>query len=195
MVDVYGIKINREMDKDTFNVLMNMLSIEKINKVNKFKQDTDAQRCLLGDILAKFTICEKFNIDKSQLKYSYNSYGKPTILYPKGIHFNISHSGDWVVCAVDNQPIGIDLEIILPISFKIAKRFFTEIEYNDLMKKNEKDRLDYFYSLWTLKESYIKAIGKGLSIPLNSFSFRIEHDDIKLKTENDYSFFFLETKN
>jgi 4'-phosphopantetheinyl transferase len=120
------------------------------------------------------------------LKFDYNEYGKPCILEPKDIHFNISHSGDWVVCAIDNKPIGIDVETIKPIDLNIARRFFTVEEYNHLMKKDEYNRIRYFYMLWTLKESYIKAIGKGLKIPLNSFSFTIENGNVNINTQNEF---------
>lgn len=185
MVDIYGIKILRQMDQDTFDNLLNLVAPEKRERINRFAFFEDAQRCLLGDLLARYAICNRFNIKSSQLKFGRNEYGKPILTEHKDIHFNLSHAGDWVVCAADNAPVGIDVEVIQPINFDIAKRFFTKAEYNDLMGQDEKNRLHYFYTLWTLKESYIKAVGKGLSIPLNCFSFTIEKENIRLTTKNE----------
>ncbi len=186
MINIYAIKIHKKIDQGTFDSLMSLVSIEKRDRIMRFKLFNDAHRCLLGDLLARYTICNKLNIKNDQLEFGCNKYGKPILLKPEGLHFNISHSGDWVVCAVDTQPIGIDIEVIKPIDFNIAERFFTENEYSDLMNQNENDRLKYFYRLWTLKESYIKAAGKGLSIPLNSFAFTIKHQDILLTTDNEF---------
>ncbi|GKX30040.1 4'-phosphopantetheinyl transferase [Vallitalea longa] len=187
MVSIYGIKINDDIDKNIFNKLLCIVSSEKKNKILKFRSKKDAQRSLFGDLLARYVICNKLNIKNEQLEFDVNKYGKPNLIRPEGYHYNISHSGDWVVCAFDNHPIGIDVEVIKPIDFNIAKKFYTEFEYTDLMNQKENNRLNYFYRLWTLKESYIKADGKGLSIPLNSFSFSINNQDIELMTENEFN--------
>ena len=186
MVSIYGININNDIDECTLKKLMNFTSSEKITKIKKYRFLKDSKRTLLGDILARYIICNKQNIPNSQLEFKCNEYGKPELINPSGYYYNISHSGKWVVCAFDNHPIGIDVEVIKPIEMKIAKRFFTESEYNDLMNIDEDDRLKYFYKLWTLKESYIKADGKGLTIPLDSFSFSIENGHINLTTKNEY---------
>ena len=105
-------------------------------------------------------------------------------------HFNISHSGDWVVLATGPSPLGIDVERIKDIDLDIAKRFFSGREYDDLMLKPDEERFSYFFNLWTLKESYIKAVGKGLSLPLDSFSMVMEDNRITIKTESDDNRFF-----
>jgi len=187
MVDIYGIKIHKGINEIAFNNLLTLVAPEKKDRIKKFKFFNDAQRCLLGDSLARYVICNKLGIKNSQLKFSNNKYGKPVLLEPQGLNFNISHSGNWVVFAIDNKPVGIDVETIKPINFDIAKRFFTEVEYNDLMAKDDNERLRYFYTLWTLKESYIKSVGKGLSISLNSFAIHIEYDNIWINTNKKFS--------
>lgn len=92
-----------------------------------------------------------------------------------------------MVCAAGNEPVGIDVEIIKPVDFSIAKRFFSVDEYRNLTSKEKDRQLRYFYMLWTLKESYIKAVGKGFSIPLNSFSINIESDSIQINTKNEFN--------
>jgi 4'-phosphopantetheinyl transferase len=84
------------------------------------------------------------------------------------------------------------VEQIKPIDFAIAKRFFSSTEYDDLMEKEEHERLNYFYDLWTLKESYIKARGKGLSIPLDSFSIRKHNTTITVTSNRDESWYFIQ---
>ena len=81
--------------------------------------------------------------------------------------------------------MGIDVEMIKPIDFKIAERFFSRDEYISLINQPEEIKLMYFYMIWTLKESYIKTEGKGLSIPLNSFIIRIEDNDISVTVDNE----------
>ena len=66
--------------------------------------------------------------------------------------------------------IGVDIEKIQLIDLKVAQRFFSEKEYEDLIAKTSSERIAYFYDLWTLKESLTKTLGIGLTIPLNSFS-------------------------
>ncbi len=187
MAQFYSMQVQPNIDSNRFNRLLNLTSEEKRKRINRFKFFIDAKRCLLGDLLSRFALCKQLQVQNNTLCFHSNRYGKPMLIEPNNYYFNISHSGDWVVCAVDDQPIGIDIEVIKEIDFDLARRFFSKLEYVDLMNQPEKNRLSYFYTLWTLKESYIKAIGKGLSIPLGSFSFQIDHNGIHLKSSLDFA--------
>lgn len=185
MFETYILEIDRNIEKDDFDRLLSSVSKKQKERISQFHRFEDAQRTLLGDVLARYAICKKLGIRNRDLVFEKNEYGKPLLLKPSGIHFNISHSGNWVVCAVDSNVVGIDIEIIRKIDFKIAERFFSRDEYLSLINQPKKTKLKYFYMIWTLKESYIKAEGKGLSIPLNSFTIRMEDNDICVTVGNE----------
>lgn len=173
MLETYILKIDKNIERSDFDKLLGFVSEEKKKRINRFHRLEDAQMTLLGDVLVRYAICKRTETKNRNLVFGTNEYGKPILLEQYGIHFNISHSGNWVACAVDDNPVGIDVETIKPIDFKIAERFFSSYEYFLLMNQPIEKRLKYFYRIWTLKESYIKAEGKGLSIPLNSFSINV----------------------
>lgn len=183
-LDTYILSIDRNIGKDDFARLLSCISEEKRERICRFNHQEGAQRALLGDVLARYAICKRLGVKNSNLIFGTNDYGKPILREPNGIHFNISHSGNWVVCAVDDTAVGIDVEIIKPIDHRVAERFFSEDEYISLINQPEETRLKYFYMIWTLKESYIKMEGKGLSIPLNSFTVRIKSNGISVYIEN-----------
>ncbi|MGG2065341.1 4'-phosphopantetheinyl transferase superfamily protein [Bacillus sp. S14(2024)] len=133
----------------------------------------DINRTLIGDLLIRSLICQKYKINNEEIRFIYNEYGKPFVENLSDFHFNISHSGEWVVCATANSNVGIDIEKVSEIeALKLANEFFSEEEFYDLSNIDSDEQVNYFYDLWTLKESYIKTIGKGLYIPLNSFSIK-----------------------
>ena len=150
-------------------------------KIQKFRQPEDQLRTLCGELLLQRYALERWRIPPSGLVKKYNAYGKPELAEYPSCHYNISHSGDWVVAAFDYNPVGIDIESAAnPIEISIAERFFSPTEVSLLQEQNEEQQQSLFYDLWTLKESYIKAEGAGLSIPLDSFSFEFqEHNKIK----------------
>ncbi|GIP42631.1 hypothetical protein J45TS6_10900 [Paenibacillus sp. J45TS6] len=150
-------------------------------KIQKFRQPEDQLRTLCGELLLQRYALERWGIPPSGLVKKYNAYGKPELAEYRSCHYNISHSGDWVVAAFDYNPVGIDIESAAnPIEISIAERFFSPTEVSLLQEQNEEQQQSLFYDLWTLKESYIKAEGAGLSIPLDSFSFEFqEHNKIK----------------
>jgi len=84
--------------------------------------------------------------------------------------------------------LGVDIEEIKQIDMKIAERFFSPQEYRDLMEQQVSQQLEYFFKLWSLKESYIKAEGKGLSIPLDSFSFSFDNEEISLSLHREVDY-------
>jgi len=187
MVDIYSIQINSNLDNDIMDSLKQLVSEERREKVERFKFQQDSLRSLLGDLLSRYAICTRTRYKNCQLKFALNAYNKPVLAEIKNLHFNVSHSGNWVVCAIADEVVGIDVEEIKPIDYGIAKSFFTEEEYCNLISHDEENRLKYFYSIWTLKESYLKADGRGLSLPLNSFSIDIKHDKISVVTSNELS--------
>ena len=182
MVDTYVLLIDRNLDNSEFNSLLSCVSDDKRDRINSFYRFEDKQRSLLGDILTRYSICKRLGIRNDNIVFGINEYGKPDLLGPDDIHFNISHSEDLVVCAVDSKLVGVDVELIKPIDFEIAERFFSRDEYISLLSKKDELRLKYFYTLWTLKESYIKAEGSGLSIPLDSFTIIEENKRITIQT-------------
>lgn len=92
--------------------------------------------------------------------------GKPYLRDYPGVQFNLSHSGGWGVCALSETPVGVDVELVRPLRQQVAKRFFTAVEQEWLATRP----VEEFFRLWTRKESFTKALGKGLTLPLDSFS-------------------------
>lgn len=193
---VYSVKLNKRISAQGFESLMAYVSQEEREKVKKLRKWEDAQRTLIVDILLRYVLGKELNTGNEELSFGTNEHGKPFVRSRDDINFSVSHSGEWIACAVHDLPLGIDIELIQSLDYySIAKCFFSEDEYNDLTNKNHSKRLSYFYELWTLKESYIKAVGKGLSIPLDSFSIRVNRDDITLETPNEYGNWFFKQYN
>ncbi|KFM95696.1 4-phosphopantetheinyl transferase [Bacillus clarus] len=191
MLDVYAVKLDTNISKKKFDILLASVSNEKRERINRFYRLEDAQRTLLGDILVRYIICKKLNIENYEIDFRVNKYGKPYIVNFDHIHFNISHSGDWVVGCCGTSSVGIDIERVEAVDISIAEQFFSLKEYNALKSQNPLKKESFFYELWTLKESYIKAVGHGLSIPLNSFTIKFDKNGITaLNPNNSDTYFF-----
>ncbi|WP_265444375.1 4'-phosphopantetheinyl transferase family protein [Acetivibrio straminisolvens] len=190
MVELFGIKLANSIERDLYEKALNFLPNETKDKIKRFRRYEDSLMSLTAELLKRAIVCLKLGINNESVKFNRSAYGKPYLEGHEDFHFNLSHSGSWVVCAVSSKPVGIDVEKIKEIDLDIAKRFFSKEEVSDLFSKNGDEKIEYFFELWTLKESYIKADGRGLSLPLNSFSFRIENDNIIFTSNDEPRHFF-----
>lgn len=167
---IYTVKINADLQKDEFQLLASLVTGEKREKIKRFRHAADAQRALVGDVLSRYALCGNLGLRNHELIISANGHGKPLVQNRADVHFNLTHAGRYVACCVGDGPVGIDVEEIRPVDLKIAQRFYTESEYAHLLEQSEALRTERFIELWTMKESFIKLKGAGLSIPLNSFN-------------------------
>lgn len=194
MVDVFGININESIYKKNLNYIIRFISSSKAEKIMKFYDIRDSYRGALGEIIARYAICYRNGLKNQNIEFSISKDGKPNLIFPKKNFFNISHSGDWVICAISNNIVGVDVEMVRKPNLKIAKRFFSASEYEFLLgNSSKKEQEKLFYKIWTLKESYVKADGRGLVIPLNSFSINLNRDIISIYTENNLKNCFFKT--
>ena len=116
--------------------------------------------------------------------YAVTEHGKPFFPALPDFHFNLSHSGGRVLCAVSPSPVGCDIETARRLDLKVARRFFHPDESAWLFSLPEDERPTAFLRLWTCKESFIKAVGLGLSLPLCDFAVSLE-DGAALRQETD----------
>jgi len=172
-INQYGINIMTVSDNQ-ISLMKSLISEERRKKAEKCQFVEDTKRCILAEILILYAIRKSFNADTSEIKFDKLQYGKPVIKNHKEWCFNISHSGNWVVCAVGDHPIGIDVEEMNVWYTSIAEHFFSLHENKRIREfSHEKDRMKEFFKLWTLKESYLKKNGQGLRRRLDSFEFYI----------------------
>ena len=186
MAQIYALKIDGELDESSYQFLNNKTSVEKKNKIENFVRREDALRSLFADLLTRYILIQNLGLKNEAISFKYSSYGKPFVEGFSDVHFNISHSGEWVVCAMDEKPVGIDVEYIAPVDLHIAETYFSNSEKEQLFALKQSEQLHFFYELWTLKESYLKFKGEGLSIPLDSFSIsNVGKRNIVLKCETE----------
>lgn len=170
-MNAYILRIQQNLSQSEFESLSGLVSHDKRTKIQNFRFPSDAQKSLLGDALARYAICRQYGLSNENLRFGANRHGKPFLLGHPSISHNISHSGDYVVCAAGNNgPVGIDVETVKSADMKIAERFFAEDEFAYLRGHPPELQNECFCRLWTMKESYVKMLGRGLSIPLGSFS-------------------------
>ena len=168
MVRVYISNVSNLPDPNENLWIMEGLPEERKNKILRFLQAQDRRQNLAAGLLLKYVL-EQHEIDVSNI--SYGPHGKPEL---PDIYFNLSHSHDYVVCAVSDKPVGCDIEKIGKSRDGVAERFFTKAEWAYLNTFEDEVRLDAFYRIWTMKESYLKMTGEGLAFGLNRIECRFE---------------------
>lgn len=170
MVNVYITNVSNLPDPLINPDIMTDLSAERKQKILKYRQEKDRKQSL-GAGLLLLKVLNEFGKDMNDIYYGEN--GKPEI---EGICFNISHSHDMVVCAVSDRVVGVDIEKIGEIKGNIAKRFFTERENQYLEQFEGQERIEQFFRLWTMKESYMKYTGEGMRLALDRFEFHFDEE-------------------
>jgi 4'-phosphopantetheinyl transferase len=165
-----------DLDRETQAKCAGRLSDDERARAARFVLEHDrnsyvAAHGILRSLLAGYVECRP-----EEVQFSYGAYGKPSVSYPRltdPLSFNLSHShGLGAVAIVRGREIGVDVEKIRPdfASVEVAERYFSSAEVDELRQLPDDRRAEGFFLCWTRKEAYIKALGEGLRIPLNTFS-------------------------
>jgi 4'-phosphopantetheinyl transferase len=174
MIEIFLYDNRDGLEREPYELLYGWMSEVEKEKINRFKLVKDKQNTLIGRTMIKKIISKKMNVKCSDIDFTANKFGKLYLNNDLPLEFNISHSKDLIACSVGTRQNGIDVEKIKNIDGKsISKHFFQEQEHQRLMEMSDQEREICFFNLWTLKESYIKCIGKGLNISLKSFGFDV----------------------
>lgn len=148
-----------------------LLSADEQARVHRFKFDLHRQRFTAARCCLRLLLGAYLNVEPQQIQFTYGPYGKPTlaantaVLCPS-LRFNLAHTDERALYAfTHNRAIGIDLEHIRPMpdALRIAQRFFTVAEANAIAQQPSQQQANAFFTLWTLKEAYLKATGEGLA--------------------------------
>ncbi|AWB65708.1 hypothetical protein C2869_04305 [Saccharobesus litoralis] len=173
-----------------------VVTVDEVSKAKRFHFAKDQTRYLLTRIFIRLLLSDVApEITPKEWQFTQNRWGKPLVdnQTRDQLVFNISHAGDYIVCAICCFPqqdvtleLGVDIEkeqssrdLTL-----LAPRFFTKQEAKYLEQWPQPQKITEFYRLWTLKESFIKAEGKGLSINLDKFRFILESEKIQFKASS-----------
>ncbi|MDT7543434.1 MAG: 4-phosphopantetheinyl transferase [Acidobacteriota bacterium] len=174
--DLHVWRIHLDQCEAVLHEFSKFLSADEMLRADKFhfRRDRDhfvAARGALRDILGGYV-----GLAPGLLRFSYERYGKPALSRETGdelLRFNLSHSHGLALCAVTRgREVGIDLELIREDSsgMEIAERFFSPREVSALRALPPSARTSAFFDCWTRKEAYIKALGEGLTHPLQGFT-------------------------
>ncbi len=173
--------------------LQNLLNHDEREKAQRFSTMLLQCRFIVGRASLRLILGRYLNEEPSELKFEYGEFGKPALKNKNdlcSLHFNMANSHDLGTIAVTNgRHVGIDVEQVRTIEDMdiIALKSFSPFERSVYSTIDPKDRTTAFLRCWTRKEAYLKATGRGLSLPLDQFDvslapgeearlLRVEHD-------------------
>lgn len=183
MVQVYTVNVSN-ITQQEYEILYSVASPDRRLRADRCRRRENAVCYLAAEALLRYAV--KSSLGLSRFTIETNPCGKPSLMGCPDFHFNLSHSGHWVVLACGSTEVGIDVEKIRidEKNAKIACRFFTQEEQRFVFEKEESYNRR-FLEIWTAKESYLKYLGTGMKKSLNSF-------DVCTMTEPRFDTFWLE---
>jgi 4'-phosphopantetheinyl transferase len=175
--DVHIWRADLEIDEYAQRSFLTLLSPDEKNRAQKFRFARDSRNFIAARGILRSLIGRYLAINPAQVSIQYSKFGKPCIANNNFLQFNISHSQNLALLAFTKRfTIGIDVEFVNPeIEAKdIAVNFFAKNEIVSLHALPEKQQALGFFNCWTRKEAFIKAVGEGLSFPLDKFEVSLE---------------------
>lgn len=171
MLHCYYMNVDCDCLDEQSHAFYKKLPIERQERIRRMTNRKLAKKKILTGTFLQSVIQQETGIETDRQQYSHNEAGRPFLANAgKMIDFNLSDSGQYVVMAVSDERVGIDIEYKQRNYLMVAKRFFCKEEYDRILSfEEEEQRNRMFLQYWTMKEAYVKYEGSGLGIPLNSF--------------------------
>ncbi len=171
--------------------ILSMLDKDRQKRAVLIRHKQEAARSIFAGLLLRYAyLCEGYGEDTwQQEKIGHGRYGKPYIIKKTKFHYSLSHSGEWVFCAVDNSPIGADIQELRPWKLSMAERFFAKSEYEWLAAFGadcDREQTKLFYKMWTAKESCVKLTGRGIGAGIDQY--RVNQDFTKINVVDSQEF-------
>jgi len=155
-----------ELSEEELQCALQLLPKERIEKIERTKQKKSQLQSIYAGLLLEYALREQ-GLSGKKLTFLKNPDGKPYIAEYPELFYNLSHSNLYVALVMDEHPVGVDVEGLREGYQKLVTRFFAADEIAVLQ---EQWGDEYFTELWTRKESYLKATGYGMRMPLSGFS-------------------------
>jgi 4'-phosphopantetheinyl transferase len=168
LVDILFAKFTEHFTQSVLNSYLRLLPVNLQQKNARFLRWQDKHSHLIGKLLLDEGL-KQYGYKKTLTELKYSPFGRPYL--NESVDFNISHSGNYVICAIaNNARLGIDIEKVEKIDCSDFINILRTEEWEDIV--NSTDPAFTFFQYWAMKESVIKAEGKGLSIPLKSICIK-----------------------
>ena len=175
VVDLYRVWLRAE--EDTVRHYREVLAVDERERADRFHFPVHRNRFILGRAALRRILGRSLGRPAGEIRFVYGPQGKPEMSpSEKGVEFNVSHTEYLALIAVvPDRQVGVDVESInRQLEWnELAERFFTPAESRYLKSLTAEENRRNFFRLWTAKEAYLKAIGKGLSVGLNKVEFSI----------------------
>ena len=152
--------------------LKEILSSDELVKAGRFHFEKDQKRFIAARGILRRILGHYLDMNPHDIRFEYTSHGKPLLAGISGndtISFNLTHSGAFALYAITRgKDIGIDIERVRDDvdMYQITQRFFSQGEINSLKQIDENKRLELFFQYWTRKEAFLKAMGEGITFPM-----------------------------
>ena len=176
-IQVYYTRFNNQLSNILYDYYLNLLPLSLQLKNAKYRRWQDRHSHLFGKLLLIEGLKNYGYTAEVLNNLKYNEYNRPFI--DPQIDFNISHSGEFVICAIGKDVrLGVDIEQIAKINFDDFCNVMTPEQWNDILFSE--DSLRSFFNYWTIKESVLKGDGRGISIPLTDIHIvenRVRYDN------------------
>lgn len=158
--------------------LYGLLAADERSRADRFHFDRDRRRFIVGRGVLRSILGAYVQQPPDQIIFNYSAYGKPA--GNVALHFNVAHSHELALLAFTTEaPVGIDVEYLRRVVSdrdRLVERFFAAEENEAYRALPEAEKQAAFFRCWTRKEAYIKAIGTGLSYPLDRFVVSLTPD-------------------
>lgn len=181
--DVHVWRIPLDLPPPLLTDLAAVLSADEQARAARFRFDIHRTRFTAGRAVLRHLLARYLDVRPDEVAFRYSAHGKPSLdgsAAESGLRFNFSNAGGMALAAfARGRDLGVDLEELVRVAdfAAIAERFFSPAENAALLALPPESRDAAFFTCWTRKEAYIKAVGEGLSIPLDSFDVTLAPGD------------------
>ncbi len=194
MINTYYVDITQLEDEKKYQEKLHSLSPFRQTKTAILRHDMDKRRSVGAGVALDYAL-RQYDLREREMEYRMGEHGKPYLKYYPEIFFSLSHSGNYAICSIGDKEMGNDIEAVKSGKERVAERFFTQEERAWVYDTAEKEHADQrLFRVWTVKESFLKATGRGMSLPLTDFSVQMEteHGRIRIKQTLEAKYFHVQ---
>jgi 4'-phosphopantetheinyl transferase len=190
--DLWYYLYQRNQDEGLIAAERDLLAPDELRRLERLRFGRGRRMFIATRALVRTVLSSYADVAPKDWRFESDDHGKPHVVEPatgSSISFNLTNTRGLVVCAVStaHSLVGVDAERLdrKVETVRLADRFFSPAEARDLRQHQPYEQQERFFQYWTLKESYIKARGLGLALPLDKFSFRLDERSIRIDIDEE----------